>query len=216
MSIVIMILLFPIFLTWLVRVIPAIEPSGLNALLASILVILLVCPLTIGYGFVLLGVGYIYGWMGLPLLYVASVIGGCLWFQVTRTLSHRWNLSSRLSRHAFTYIPSLRSYTSTIDAVSSTFDQHGLKVCCLLQLGFLPYGLLNTLLSFHTNVRFLPDFLISTLVSRLKIINYVWIATTFKDIAQVMGTTKREIGINGTCTHTTPHTNGKALLQECG
>lgn len=206
----ILLLLFiaPSLHIWLHSHLLSLSPTLPTALLFYCLCIIFTCPLTIGYSILLLIIGYIFGWYGCIIAYIGSITGGCLWFTITRIINRHYELHRRLhilltavtgTADGRTNICNFRiqrwyKYMSTV--LSLSFRTHTTKLVCLLSLGILPYGWLNCLLALHSHVHAYPHIVIAGVVSRVKVVTYIWAGTTVRELTQVMGE-KREWRIQG-------------------
>ena len=141
------------------------------------LTLVLVNPFLLGYSFVLLGCGWVFGWWGFPIAYCGSVLGGVLWFSATRLLLRRYDVSAADVARWF------GRYRLHAHAVEAAISDNDLYCTTLLQLTFAPFGLLNSLLAV-TRVRF-GSLAVACCISRLKIVTYIWLATSVKSLLDV-------------------------------
>ena len=63
--------LVPLFLSWLLPALTALQPSPWTALLCFALIAGMCSPLAVGYGLVVFTTGVLFGWWGFPLAYAA-------------------------------------------------------------------------------------------------------------------------------------------------
>eukprot|EP00475_Leptophrys_vorax_P032814 TRINITY_DN5112_c0_g1_i1.p1 TRINITY_DN5112_c0_g1~~TRINITY_DN5112_c0_g1_i1.p1 ORF type:complete len:270 (+),score=21.66 TRINITY_DN5112_c0_g1_i1:553-1362(+) len=121
--------------------------------------------------------GFLLGWLGFPVLYCSTVLGGWATFLISKQLVKRGYLSWRAVYIRFT------SYETYIRAVERAVSDQSYKAAVLLQLSGSPYGLLNMLLAL-SKITFW-QFVIATLISRLKLIQYILLGTILKTVAEL-------------------------------
>jgi hypothetical protein len=99
-------LVTPRLLSILQPYIESVEASPLNGFYFLLATIAATNPLIIGYNFLLLACGFIFGWWAALICYLGSVIGGCLWFIIMRIIAKRYGIAiTRLHRwYAFDFL----------------------------------------------------------------------------------------------------------------
>jgi len=134
-------------------------------------------PLLVGYSFMLMASGFVFGWMALPLTYAASCTGGVCWFACTRTIVNRYQLSfvSVLDRY-----PQQKRWLA---ALETAVAQRPFRTTLLAQLSFAPFGILCCGLA-ATPMAMTP-FVLATLCSRFKVALYVWLSTQMKTVLEI-------------------------------
>eukprot|EP00475_Leptophrys_vorax_P032815 TRINITY_DN5112_c0_g1_i2.p1 TRINITY_DN5112_c0_g1~~TRINITY_DN5112_c0_g1_i2.p1 ORF type:complete len:437 (+),score=32.94 TRINITY_DN5112_c0_g1_i2:128-1312(+) len=134
-------------------------------------------PMFPGLTFLYVLAGFLLGWLGFPVLYCSTVLGGWATFLISKQLVKRGYLSWRAVYIRFT------SYETYIRAVERAVSDQSYKAAVLLQLSGSPYGLLNMLLAL-SKITFW-QFVIATLISRLKLIQYILLGTILKTVAEL-------------------------------
>jgi uncharacterized membrane protein YdjX (TVP38/TMEM64 family) len=116
-------------------------------------------------------------WWGFPILYFATLFGGWTTFLLSKQLVKHKYLSWQAVYLRFS------TYETYIRAVERAVVDRSYKAAVLLQLSGSPYGLLNMLLAL-TNITF-GQFVIATLISRLKLIQYISLGVSVQTIIEI-------------------------------
>lgn len=119
--------------------------------------------------------GFLYGWWAFPLGYCGLILGAHVSIRIVRWLAGNGHVSVTAVRQMF------GSYSEKIVAFEQALKEHGVQMVALLQLSVLPFGILNGLLGL-TEVKLSQHFL-ATMVTRTKLLLYVWIGMSAPDIA---------------------------------
>jgi len=129
-AIVIGFVFFPSLLDWSYTQFKGIDSSDTwTALLLVFCVIMSVNPLLIGYGFLVLGICWVYSWsIAILIVYPPSVVAGVLWFGCTRFLVKRSD-----SIRAYVERLAQRNHMK-IAALQRAIAQNKIRVAATLQL----------------------------------------------------------------------------------
>ena len=163
------------------QLISAIQPTPINALIAFVVVFVAASPIAVGYTAVVVAVAFIFRWYALPVVYAASVLGGLVWF----TLARHCGAECGWSLNTFPY------YREHVAAVERAVADSGWKSAAVIQLSALPFGLVTATLAL-TGLSS-RDYLVAALISRSKLVNYVWLGTSTSDIAALYNTSSASL-----------------------
>lgn len=137
-------------------------------------------PIFTGTTGLILLMSYFYGWAAFPMVYVSSILGGGVTLLLSRAMHKRGYLSIE---HLIAYFPSHKKYIMAANHMVAQ-DEHSMYVVSLLQLSFLPYGLLNLVLGV-VDVSNL-DFTVAVAVSRVKYIGYVALGVSITEVSKLV------------------------------
>lgn len=105
------------------------------------------------------------------------VLGGALWLLLSRYLSIKYHVSPQLLLQRFITSPRIQHQ---FIAIQRSVQQHSFKVSLLLQLTFLPLGVVTAVLgSWNINIL---SYIAATSISRTKVMNYIWLAMSVDDL----------------------------------
>lgn len=158
-----------------------IEPSWGEGALFVLATWLTVVPVVPGYTLVLIATGWVFGWFpGLLIAWLGSASGACVTFALSKALFACLGVSlADVAAHRW-----LAKWRHQIVSVGVAIAQDAFKNATLLQLTFLPYGAIVSLLAL-TDVS-LGAVAASATVSRLpKTAPWVWLGVAADSVSKV-------------------------------
>lgn len=151
------------------------EPTIPTASVFFFLCVAVTNPCSIGYAVIVLSCGAVFGWSGFIIVYIGSIVGATFWFSVFRICTTRFDCQiNRVIGYCCACFNHSENTELTLRTIDLALSTHPVRSAALVQLTFLPFGSVVSLLA-STQIDLLP-FIAACCISRLKLINYIWLA----------------------------------------